>query len=388
MIFRYPKYYDEFQCIAGECEDTCCAGWEIDIDDESYRYYMSVEGEFGERLRSCIKEYDSEEEDVYESHGFILKEKKRCPFLNEKNLCDMYIELGESALCDVCTNTPRNILEYGGERELAISTSCPEAGRLIFGKEEKTTFVECEISEELDFEESEEEMAFAKEIRKARDNAIEILQNRGITIEERILLFLQYAEEVQQCLNENVIEEISNIDRSKWEKTSEYEKTFSENSYELFLKRMVSFTGMESINEEWEDFLKTIQEMFIQPEEGAKLYQETLQALRTEIRKEKREYEYEHLMVYYAFMCLARCVDDYDFIGKAKLCVASFLMIRDMDAVCFASTGGNFTWNDRVRVARVYAKEVEHSEENLEYLADEFLFEDAFSVENLKTAIF
>ena len=33
MIFRYPDYYEKFSCIAGACEDTCCAGWEIDIDD-------------------------------------------------------------------------------------------------------------------------------------------------------------------------------------------------------------------------------------------------------------------------------------------------------------------------------------------------------------------
>ena len=55
MILRYPEYYEKFSCIAGRCEDTCCAGWEIDIDDASYEYYMQVPGKFGERLRSSIK---------------------------------------------------------------------------------------------------------------------------------------------------------------------------------------------------------------------------------------------------------------------------------------------------------------------------------------------
>ena len=31
----YPNNFARFKCIGGECEDTCCAGWEIDIDDES-----------------------------------------------------------------------------------------------------------------------------------------------------------------------------------------------------------------------------------------------------------------------------------------------------------------------------------------------------------------
>ena len=71
MIFRYPDYYEKFSCIAGACEDTCCAGWEIDIDDKSYEYYKTVGGAFGEMLRQNIKEYENDEEDAYESHGFM-----------------------------------------------------------------------------------------------------------------------------------------------------------------------------------------------------------------------------------------------------------------------------------------------------------------------------
>ena len=80
MILRYPKYYENFSCIAGQCEDTCCAGWEIDIDDKSYAYYMSVPGEFGSRLRKYIREYSADGEDVYEMHGFKLQEGNAAPF--------------------------------------------------------------------------------------------------------------------------------------------------------------------------------------------------------------------------------------------------------------------------------------------------------------------
>ena len=92
-------------------------------------------------------------------------------------------------------------------------------------------------------------------------------------------------------------------------------------------------------------------------------------------------------MVYYVFMCLARCVDDYDFIGKAKLAVVSFLMIRDMDAVWYLEKGENCRREDRIMMARIYAKEVEHSEENLGFLAEEFLFEDCFCVNNLSGCV-
>ena len=385
MILRYPEYYEQFQCIAGRCEDTCCAGWEIDIDDDSYKYYMSIEGEFVERLRNSIKEYEIDDEDVYESHGFILTDKHRCPFLDNNNLCDLYRELGEEALCDVCTDTPRNYLEYGGDRELSLSASCAEAGRLLYGNPEKITFVEKQLDEVLDFEETQEELVLADAVRFARNNAIQILQNRNISISSRMLYFLKYAECVQHCLNEDTPEKIKNIDFSSFLDGSttvdcEAEK---ETVYLLFLKRFKTFTGLESISEEWEEMLRLIQQRYVQKENGADDYIQERRFFWKDLERQGRLYEYEHMLVYYSFLCLARCVDDYDFLAKAKLVIVSFLMILDMDCACYAKQGRHYTKQDRVRNARIYAKEVEHSGENLDYLADEFLFEDAYKIENL-----
>ena len=86
-------------------------------------------------------------------------------------------------------------------------------------------------------------------------------------------------------------------------------------------------------------------------------------------------------------MCLARCVDDYDFLGKMKLAVTGFLMVRDMNTLRMAEQNGEFTVDDQVVTARIYAKEVEHSEWNLEYMADEFLFGEAYTPENLCVAL-
>ena len=43
MLIVYPDYYKDFSCIAGDCEDTCCAGWEIVIDPKSLKRYVSVQ---------------------------------------------------------------------------------------------------------------------------------------------------------------------------------------------------------------------------------------------------------------------------------------------------------------------------------------------------------
>ena len=385
MTVRYPEYYENFSCIAGECEDTCCAGWEIDIDDASYEYYMQIPGKFGERLKNSIKEYQPDDDGRYEMHGFILKEGKRCPFLNSDNLCDMILQLGEDAICDVCTNTPRNFLEYGNAREISISPSCAEAGRVIFSDSKKTRFIEKETDELLDFEESEEELAAADAIRSARDRAISILQDRETNIYQRIAKFLAYSEKVQECFNRGEFKDIPEKNSVKDIKLDiERLGTLQETTYySLFRERMKSFRELESMNEEWELYLERMEALFFEEGKGRARYENTFQDFREYLKKQGREYQIEHLMVYYAFLFLARCVDDFNFWGKAQFCACSFLMIRDMALERFYQNGGRFLTEDFVDVVRIYAKEIEHSEENLEFLGDEFLFEDIYQCKAL-----
>ena len=58
-----------------------------------------------------------------------------------------------------------------------------------------------------------------------------------------------------------------------------------------------------------------------------------------------------------------------------------------MDVVRWKQQGEEFTLADRIDTVRIYAKEVEHSEENIETLGDMFLFEEVFSLEELEKQI-
>lgn len=387
MKLRYPDYYEDFSCIADRCEDTCCAGWEIDIDDDSYEYYMQMPGAFGDRIRNSIKEYQTDEDDMYECHGFLLKEGKRCPFLNENNLCELILELGEEALCDVCTDTPRNFLEYGNAREISISPSCAEAGRLIFGSRKKVRFIEQEIPEELGFAESAKELEIASAVKNVRDAAIAILQDREEGIYQRIRNFLIYAKEVQSCLNKNEIEQLLFCSAKEFLEEKRKENVFlTESQKDFFLnfqKRLKSFGELDCINDEWGYALERLKILFLEKEKGQKRYEAAMERFSTYIKEKDMEYLWEQLMVYYAFLFLARCVDGLNFWGKAQFCVCSFLMIRDMALERFYQSGESFAVEDFVDIARIYAKEVEHSQENLEFLEEEFLFEEIYQLEAL-----
>ena len=90
MEITRPDYYKEFSCIAGACPDTCCAGWQIVIDDKSLKKYKRVKGTFRNRLHNDI----DWKEKVFRQY------EKRCAFLNEDSLCDIYSEVGKRMLCD------------------------------------------------------------------------------------------------------------------------------------------------------------------------------------------------------------------------------------------------------------------------------------------------
>ena len=50
MEITRPDYYKDFSCIAGACPDTCCAGWQIMIDEKrytvNYPYYSNFKPPF------------------------------------------------------------------------------------------------------------------------------------------------------------------------------------------------------------------------------------------------------------------------------------------------------------------------------------------------------
>ncbi len=123
MKIYAPDYYPAFHCIAGACMHTCCEGWEIDIDEESLKRYRAMRGPFGRRVRQCISTEDTPH--------FILGEKERCPLLNEDRLCDLILQRGEEALCQICRDHPRFRNFWSDREEVGLGLACEEAGRLI-----------------------------------------------------------------------------------------------------------------------------------------------------------------------------------------------------------------------------------------------------------------
>lgn len=43
MKYLISDLYSDYECIGGECPETCCGGWDIIIDDKSYEKYNDLQ---------------------------------------------------------------------------------------------------------------------------------------------------------------------------------------------------------------------------------------------------------------------------------------------------------------------------------------------------------
>jgi len=172
MKLIVPDYYSRFRCTAGQCAHSCCVGWEIDIDADSCRRYKAVGGEFGRRLEESIQ--------WGEEPCFRLGEGERCPFLNRDNLCDIIINLGEDALCQICADHPRFRNFFRSRTEMGLGLCCEAAAGLILGCEQPVQLMTLEDDGSEDIPD-EEQYFFAM-----RDSIIAALQDRSRTMDQRV----------------------------------------------------------------------------------------------------------------------------------------------------------------------------------------------------------
>ncbi|MCB1744319.1 MAG: flagellin lysine-N-methylase [Gammaproteobacteria bacterium] len=127
-----PRYMLEFQCIGAACEDTCCRGWIISIDQKTHkRMKKAMDGSKAARarFREAIQRNRDPQAKAAEYAFLKLNAAGRCHFLREDGLCGVHAEHGESLLSLTCKTYPRRLTRFGNRVEMSASLSCPEAAR-------------------------------------------------------------------------------------------------------------------------------------------------------------------------------------------------------------------------------------------------------------------
>lgn len=176
--------YDNFKCITDKCKHTCCAGWKIDIDNETYKRYESSIY-FKKDIKSKFVK------DEKNKFSMKMNKDKKCSFLQDDKLCEIHANLGEELLCNTCRLYPRGVNLVGDRIERFLYSSCPAMIELFLLSDKKLTFEmtkgaynEDEVSNVISFESDMEKIVFTA----IRGFTIEVIQSNFIDMEKKFIL--------------------------------------------------------------------------------------------------------------------------------------------------------------------------------------------------------
>ena len=376
MYYRKPHYYEKFSCTADQCPDTCCAGWQIVIDENSLEKYSNVSGDFGIRLLNSIDW----------GEGIFEQYEKRCSFLNSENLCDIYKELGAEALCDTCRLYPRHIEEFENLREFSLSLSCPIAAKMILECQEPVRFLE-EQDEKEECEEDFEDFDFLLFdcLLEVREKLFSIVQNRAIPIEKRMYCVLRTAKNLQDALAEGEVFErdfTGEIELCLQEKT----EGFSSDYYEIIQVLRKDLLRLEVLREDWKTNLKAADNLF---QKGETWYMEKRDRYKAEIKKsigqEQWDVYKEQLLMFFLYTYFCGAVYDDMIYSKGVLSVISVFWIEEITFWNWAVDEETIEQKNLLETAYRYAREIEHSDENLNLLEEIFDADKQYEPEALKS---
>lgn len=376
MKYHYPEYYHRFRCIGGACQDTCCRGWRIGIDQRSYRKYRRISGAFGMRLRRSMD---------HKNRVFHLKGRD-CPFLNREGLCDIYRELGEDMLCHTCRTYPRHREDYGELQEMMLSLSCPEAAGLILQDQNRGMFLKKETSRQGEVWNDRE---LLESLLQARQTIIGFLTDRSMDFFLRLAMTLGFAHDVQRRLNhrqEGLAEELKRLtDRYQASGAPVRFQTrilpYTEEREErmllmnLFLREL---TLLEPVMENWSENLELLCRRLYHQQTNDQ-YQQNCAGFSAQAGS--FETEWENVVIYFINTYLVGAIYDNDVISKVKMAVVSYLILREQCLETYIQDH-KMTAEQLLTAACHYSREVENSWSN-QLKIEQMMKRALFSVENL-----
>ena len=124
-----PTYLHRFQCVGTTCEETCCNGWQIDMDKATYQRYKTIPIKpLAERVAACVSKLPEPSSRRYAK--IKLDAEGNCPLLDDRKLCSLQGQLGVEYLSHTCRDYPRSYSRNGLTLGAHASLSCPETARL------------------------------------------------------------------------------------------------------------------------------------------------------------------------------------------------------------------------------------------------------------------
>lgn len=269
--------YDKFNCTADKCKFTCCVGWDVSIDTDTYNKWKKENDKCDNILNNVkIKKRGSKTE------YFINKENhEACPLLDKQGLCEVVKSHGEEYLSLTCHKFPRIENVFEDKKELSLSCACPEVVELISsitGKINmisknntnlKSDLLELKIREVLVNIVKQESFLLEDKLIISFQMLLTILENEDFKEDSMLEEFekYKYQEYIQRLINMNhkielnINEAVEEINYLFLDIIKNYKEV---SSFEILLKDISDFAEnikIESLSAKWHDY-KSLYEQY------------------------------------------------------------------------------------------------------------------------------
>ena len=385
-----PQYMKQFHCIGSACEDSCCVGWRVDIDHDTYKKYQEVRDE---ELAPLLDKNVTRNRSASKSEASYAKVKlvadSRCPFLDEEMLCKIQKKYGEGHLSDVCTTYPRTTHLINGVLERSATMSCPEAARrallnpepMEFDEEEEPSAKRNIIKTTIDTHELKLKLKPQKYLWELRIFTIMVLQERKYFLWERLTIIGMFFAKVRELIEGEKASEIPELIASyqRLAEDDSFKKMLQDipahNTLQMVLLKEIAdkrfFDGINSARflECFKEFLTGIQYTAESTmEEIGNRYNQAWQEYYDPFMKE-HEYILENYLVNYVFKNLFPFTGEKALFDAYMMLVLHYALIK-MSLIGMAAFHKGLTEELVIRLIQSFAKTVEHNQQFLNKIAE------------------
>ena len=235
--------YDNFKCIADKCKFTCCEGWDINVDEDTFNNWKSHESKFNYILKN-LKVKNSGEKKEY----FIDKETHdKCPLLDEKGLCEIVKNHGEEYISLTCQSFPRIKNKFKDREELSLSCACPEVVEIISNIEGKINMISEECNNYL-----ESSLEF-----KIREALVNIIKQDELSLDYKLIISFQMLLTILENRHMNERKLLKEVDEYK-------NKEYLKELIDMYGKMNLDiYESMEEINNLFIDIVENYREVSV-----------------------------------------------------------------------------------------------------------------------------
>lgn len=255
------KGYDKFKCTADKCKFTCCTGWDINIDINTYNKWREKDNL--NYLLDNVRFIKSHGKNTY----LIRKETKgKCPFLSNKGLCNIVKDHGDEYISLTCRSFPRIENDFEDAKELTLSCSCPEVVNIISELKGKN------------YIDSNDSLSYIEDLGclKIRESLVNILQKEDVSIENKLILSYDMLLNMlhrDDLTYEDLIDFLDNYKSTNYikEELNKYKDYKNKDSIEylkeinsLFIDMIENYRNVPIFKEALKDIYKLVEEINIE----------------------------------------------------------------------------------------------------------------------------